>query len=122
MNDEYSVIIPASTRKTLLCVSLKLDSHSISKLHLVQSVFEHRMLCFTLPCCFVTSIPLSPLVLLNSQCEHIPGLGFRRGSYKCVCREGYYFPDLSADDKFYRGSVVEHEYEKKRKVGKTRQK
>ncbi|GFS15643.1 G-protein coupled receptor [Elysia marginata] len=57
----------------------------------------------------VTSLSISPC------CEHIPGLGFRRGSYKCVCKKGYYFPDLSASDKFYRGSDVEHEYEKKRK-------
>ncbi|RUS88961.1 hypothetical protein EGW08_003297, partial [Elysia chlorotica] len=51
----------------------------------------------------------------TTECEHIPGLGFRRGSYKCVCKKGYYFPDPTARDKFYTGTDVEHEYEKKRK-------
>ncbi|BFZ12928.1 hypothetical protein BsWGS_15967 [Bradybaena similaris] len=51
----------------------------------------------------------------TTECEHIPGLGFRRGSYKCICKRGYYFPDLSASDKFYKGTDVEEEYEKKRK-------
>ncbi|CAL1526677.1 unnamed protein product, partial [Lymnaea stagnalis] len=51
----------------------------------------------------------------TTQCEHIPGLGFRRGSYKCVCKDGFYFPDLGAKEKFYRGTDVEAEYEKKRK-------
>ncbi|KAI9562198.1 hypothetical protein GHT06_013163 [Daphnia sinensis] len=49
----------------------------------------------------------------NTQCEHIPGLGFRRGSYRCECRDGFYFPDTSAPVRFYNGTVIEEEYEKK---------
>ena len=41
------------------------------------------------------------------------GLGFRRGSYKCACKDGFYFPIMGADRKYYNGSEIEEEYEKK---------
>ena len=50
------------------------------------------------------------------QCEHIAGLGFRRGSYKCVCKDGFYFPDPKAERRYYEGTIVEEQYERKRKV------
>lgn len=40
------------------------------------------------------------------------GLGFRRGSYKCLCRKGFYFPDVASLHKFFNGSLLEEEYEK----------
>lgn len=46
------------------------------------------------------------------QCVPLPGLGFRRGSYKCLCRKGYYFPDTKAERRYYNGTVIEEEYEK----------
>lgn len=46
------------------------------------------------------------------QCVPLPGLGFRRGSYKCVCRRGFYFPDTQAERRYYNGTVIEEEYEK----------
>lgn len=46
------------------------------------------------------------------QCEPIPGLGFRRGSYKCVCRKGFYFPDTNSPQRYFNGSSLEEEYEK----------
>lgn len=46
------------------------------------------------------------------QCVPISGLGFRRGSYKCVCRKGFYFPDTNMLLKYYNGSTLEEEYEK----------
>lgn len=49
---------------------------------------------------------------LRSQCEPISGLGFRRGSYKCVCRKGFYFPDITLPQKYFNGSTLEEEYEK----------
>ncbi|XP_032778389.2 LOW QUALITY PROTEIN: probable G-protein coupled receptor 158 [Daphnia magna] len=49
----------------------------------------------------------------TTKCEHIPGLGFRRGSYRCECRDGFYFPDTNAPVRFYNGTVIEEEYEKK---------
>lgn len=52
----------------------------------------------------------SPLFFL--QCEAISGLGFRRGSYKCICRKGYYFPDTTLPQKYFNGSTLEEEYEK----------
>ena len=51
------------------------------------------------------------------QCVPIHGLGFRRGSYKCVCKDGFYFPDLKAKHKYYNGSEIEVEYRKKQYVG-----
>ncbi|XP_018565619.1 probable G-protein coupled receptor CG31760 [Anoplophora glabripennis] len=48
-----------------------------------------------------------------SKCVPIPGLGFRRGSYKCVCRPGFYFPDIKAERRYYNGTVIEEEYEKR---------
>ncbi|XP_045478529.1 probable G-protein coupled receptor 158 [Harmonia axyridis] len=48
----------------------------------------------------------------TTECVPIPGLGFRRGSYKCVCKHGFYFPDTKAEKRYYNGTVIEEEYEK----------
>ncbi|KAM8711703.1 hypothetical protein ACLKA7_012245 [Drosophila subpalustris] len=48
----------------------------------------------------------------TTMCEAIMGLGFRRGSYKCLCRKGFYFPDVVSLHKFFNGSLLEEEYEK----------
>ncbi|XP_060655130.1 uncharacterized protein LOC132790578 isoform X1 [Drosophila nasuta] len=48
----------------------------------------------------------------TTMCEAIMGLGFRRGSYKCLCRKGFYFPDVVSQHKFFNGSLLEEEYEK----------
>ncbi|XP_044758151.1 probable G-protein coupled receptor 158 [Coccinella septempunctata] len=48
----------------------------------------------------------------TTECVPIPGLGFRRGSYKCVCKHGFYFPDTTAEKRYYNGTVIEEEYEK----------
>ena len=50
---------------------------------------------------------------MSFQCEPISGLGFRRGSYKCVCRIGYYFPDAESANKFFDGTTLEEEYAKR---------
>ncbi|KAK7600849.1 hypothetical protein V9T40_008290 [Parthenolecanium corni] len=46
------------------------------------------------------------------ECVSIKGLGFRRGSYKCVCQKGFYFRDAISNQSYFEGSVVEEEYEK----------
>ncbi|XP_058829415.1 uncharacterized protein LOC131688858 [Topomyia yanbarensis] len=48
----------------------------------------------------------------TTECTPIPGLGFRRGSYRCVCRKGFYFPDTSHEQKWFNGTTLEEEYEK----------
>lgn len=48
----------------------------------------------------------------TTECVALPGLGFRRGSYICICRKGFYFPDTSAERRYYNGTVIEEEYEK----------
>ncbi|XP_037067933.1 probable G-protein coupled receptor CG31760 [Pollicipes pollicipes] len=48
----------------------------------------------------------------TTKCVSVPGLGFRRGSYKCACLDGFYFPE-PGPLRFYNGSVIEDEYEKK---------
>ena len=39
------------------------------------------------------------------QCIHVPNRGFIVGSYKCVCRDGYYHPDPTT--KYFDGAYVE---------------
>lgn len=60
----------------------------------------------------MNSIPLTPFVTKKKQCVPIPGLGFRRGSYKCVCRRGFYFPEVQNEMKYFNGSILEEEYAK----------
>ncbi|XP_014217479.1 probable G-protein coupled receptor CG31760 isoform X2 [Copidosoma floridanum] len=48
----------------------------------------------------------------TTECVAIPGLGFRRGSYRCICKRGFYYPDTKSPNRFYNGTVVEEEYEK----------
>lgn len=50
---------------------------------------------------------------ISFQCVPISGLGFRRGSYKCVCKDGFYFPDIKATNKYYNGSEMEIRYREK---------
>ena len=47
------------------------------------------------------------LCFLLLQCEFVSGLGFRAGSYKCVCRPGYFFPNVTDKDKYFNGSEIE---------------
>ncbi|XP_069112828.1 metabotropic glycine receptor-like [Argopecten irradians] len=49
----------------------------------------------------------------TTRCEPLPRLGFRRGSYKCVCLDGYYFPNLVSPHRYFNGTEVEYEYAKK---------
>ncbi|KAL7034964.1 hypothetical protein ACKWTF_008200 [Chironomus riparius] len=48
----------------------------------------------------------------TTECSPISGLGFRRGSYKCICRRGYYFPDVKSELKYFNGTNLEEEYAK----------
>ncbi|CRL02145.1 CLUMA_CG015431, isoform A [Clunio marinus] len=48
----------------------------------------------------------------TTECVPIPGLGFRRGSYKCICRRGFYYPDVKSVFKYFNGSSLEEEYAK----------
>ncbi len=52
---------------------------------------------------------------VSFQCEHQSGLGFRRGSYRCVCADGFYFhrnfsSNANAYLHFYNGSELERLY------------
>ncbi|XP_058971664.2 probable G-protein coupled receptor CG31760 isoform X1 [Pocillopora verrucosa] len=49
----------------------------------------------------------------STQCEPIANQGFKRGSYRCICRRGYYFPHPNSDTKYFNGSEIEEEYDKK---------
>ncbi|CAG9582033.1 unnamed protein product [Danaus chrysippus] len=48
----------------------------------------------------------------TTECKPVPGLGFRRGSYRCICKRGFYFPNTTSENRFYNGSDIEEEYEK----------
>lgn len=41
---------------------------------------------------------------------NIPGQGFRRGSYQCVCDDGYYFPDRGSTVRAFSGFDIEAAY------------
>ena len=46
-------------------------------------------------------------------------MGFRRGSYRCVCQRGFFFPNATAGGpKYFNGSTLEEEYEKQMKVSR----
>ncbi|XP_038068972.1 probable G-protein coupled receptor CG31760 [Patiria miniata] len=46
-------------------------------------------------------------------CQFIPDQGFRRGSYHCVCRKGFYFPSpADPGENYYNGSSIEAEYDR----------
>ncbi|CAL8101547.1 unnamed protein product [Orchesella dallaii] len=49
----------------------------------------------------------------TTMCVPMKGLGFRRGSYRCICKDGFYFPNVSSPHKYYNGTLLEEEYEKK---------
>ncbi|XP_060594332.1 probable G-protein coupled receptor CG31760 [Ruditapes philippinarum] len=49
----------------------------------------------------------------TTKCVPISGLGFRRGSYKCVCKDGFYFPNTKDLNKYYNGSEIEIRYREK---------
>ncbi|XP_041353704.1 probable G-protein coupled receptor 158 [Gigantopelta aegis] len=43
----------------------------------------------------------------TTKCVPVLDQGFKRGAYLCVCQDGYYFPDPTAEVKAYNGTVVE---------------
>ncbi|XP_063951037.1 metabotropic glycine receptor-like [Lytechinus pictus] len=55
----------------------------------------------------------------TTQCLHVSGKGFQRGTYLCQCKRGYYFPPdaVSYEDNTrspaFLGSAIEEEYNKK---------
>ncbi|XP_032231411.2 probable G-protein coupled receptor CG31760 [Nematostella vectensis] len=48
----------------------------------------------------------------STKCVPIPNEGFKRGSYVCECKKGFYFPKPSSTRKYFNGSVIEAEYDK----------
>lgn len=51
----------------------------------------------------------------STQCEPIVNQGFKRGSYRCSCKRGYYYPGPYSNSKAFNGSIIEEEYDKKLK-------
>lgn len=81
---------------------LEITFHSYGKLFYIQ----------------ITIIAINELFSLSAfnyrlqlQCIPIPGLGFRRGSYRCICKRGFYYPDTKSTSRYYDGTVIEEEYE-----------
>lgn len=54
------------------------------------------------------------LVSVCVQCVPVSGMGFRRGSYRCQCKQGFYFPNTSLPEhlRHFNGSDVERDYER----------
>ncbi|ELU00986.1 hypothetical protein CAPTEDRAFT_30274, partial [Capitella teleta] len=53
----------------------------------------------------------------TTKCVPVSGLGFRRGSYRCECKDGFYFPETQLSDnlRYFNGSIIEMHFEKKLK-------
>ena len=51
--------------------------------------------------------PVCYIIVSSLQCKFVSGLGFRAGSYRCVCKPGYYFPNVTAQNRYFNGSVIE---------------
>ncbi|KAJ8042105.1 hypothetical protein HOLleu_13093 [Holothuria leucospilota] len=49
----------------------------------------------------------------TTKCFNIPNRGFQRGSYRCECKQGYYFSKPDAEVKAFDGAIIEEEYFKK---------
>ena len=78
------------------------QNHYSSKLSLYHLILIHVVLIY--------------LIIINcrlfSQCVPVSFQGFHRGSYHCICKRGYYFPDPGASRKYFSGQVLEEEYDK----------
>ncbi|XP_055338946.1 atrial natriuretic peptide receptor 2-like isoform X2 [Paramacrobiotus metropolitanus] len=46
----------------------------------------------------------------TTECIPRTGFGFRRGTYLCICKPGYYFPNKSSDLQAFSGFDVENAY------------
>ena len=46
------------------------------------------------------------------QCQAIHNQGFKRGSYICTCKRGFYFPDSQASVKAFNGTLIELQHDR----------
>ncbi|XP_013398205.1 probable G-protein coupled receptor 158, partial [Lingula anatina] len=46
----------------------------------------------------------------TTKCIPIPGRGFSVGAYKCQCKKGYYFPNITANVSYFDGLEMERVY------------
>ncbi|XP_065314395.1 metabotropic glycine receptor-like [Gordionus sp. m RMFG-2023] len=53
----------------------------------------------------------------STVCIPVEGQGFRRGSYRCVCKKGFYFPFKESPEKYFLGTDMEDEFDKYIKNG-----
>ena len=53
------------------------------------------------------------LIFFLTQCQAITNQGFKRGSYICTCKRGYYFPASQASLKAFNGTLIELEHDRK---------
>lgn len=98
-------------KRTNICLEFWQQSTNIWIQHEILLNFPNSFLGLYFGFLFVSFI-FFLWVYQPTKCEAIQGLGFRRGSYKCVCRKGYYFPDTTSHHKYFNGSLLEEEYEK----------
>ncbi|XP_067933150.1 metabotropic glycine receptor-like [Watersipora subatra] len=55
----------------------------------------------------------SKCLLETTECRTVRGMGFRRGSYICICKPGFYFPNLqlAIEDRYFNGSYMEQQFD-----------
>lgn len=58
--------------------------------------------------------------LETTECVAVPVIGkFKRGSYRCQCKPGYYFPTLNASHNYFNGTLVENQLLERLRNGST---
>ena len=56
----------------------------------------------------------------QNKCIAVPVIGkFKRGSYRCQCKPGYYFPTLNASHNYFNGTLVENQLLERLRNGST---
>ncbi|CAH3041041.1 unnamed protein product [Pocillopora meandrina] len=48
----------------------------------------------------------------STECQAIHNQGFKRGSYICTCKRGFYFPDSHASVKAFNGTLIERQHDR----------
>lgn len=104
MHSHISLLLDFSKAQLLISVHIL---HNSLEIPLINAIFSFYIIVV-----FLLSVHLA--FFFRPQCEPISGLGFRRGSYKCICRKGFYFPDTNLPQyiRYFNGSTLEEEYEK----------
>ena len=83
--------------------------------HVWQRRSNGKIFCNVWPnvCKTYAFVKMIDSIFFLIQCQTIPNQGFKRGSYICTCKRGYYFPERRAPLKAFNGTLIEFEHDRK---------